>query len=771
MRERGPWMPGWSLVGAATAGELPEPLMIWSMSKPYSSASVAVNHLSRSESSVICSRLLSVCSAISSASVRFIEPISSAWKIHVRGGAAQSTQRLVHQHPRVRGRRSACPWCRRRAGTAPWTRPCPCRSSPRLGLDELHGVVDGHASGNRATGAVDVEETSVVGQDPRPRAGAASSRWRWRHHRAPPTQRHDAFTKQALVDVVVQPHRDSPAALRGGRSERSEGTCVFFTPEFADGCSTQALGEPCTDPVRRRRTGPPTLSATPRHRSSTAPAPLQHPSDVRQLTLLRQVGARSGHEGAGCVKIVPNQRLGSTKPTDLVRGSLLRWSHRHDNGGHPPRQQWPRTVSRTSPAPGPYRKNEPHIMAQNNTHRTPGRAQLPTHQAQLAARGFGVEPRSSAASCSAPPSPVVRPRPPPPRRPLLPPPRCRPLPPPPRSPPLTAGVLRLLAEAPLGLPRRRRPGSAVRAQRPRCEPGRRRRLRPPHPLRGDELPVLQRPPGRWCGRPADPRRPQRRRRLHRWRLGLHLLLELEQLIVDAARSAVGTPYSWGGSSLSGMDCSGLVAYAYGAAGIDVPRTSSQQAAQGRSISQSQAQPGDSVVWPGHSSPTPTPGRDHRRLRLQAGRPRARYLGQPQLRDLPLIRRRGRARPVPAGSRAAGMSVRLSAVGRSCRAPPPRPGSVRPAPTPPGDRRAPRRRGCADQHDRCGEHQELVDQTVLQCLASDVRTDDLHVPARCEPLRPAHRLRDVHVPCGDGGVVGELRGAVGQDVLMPSHAPP
>jgi cell wall-associated NlpC family hydrolase len=70
-------------------------------------------------------------------------------------------------------------------------------------------------------------------------------------------------------------------------------------------------------------------------------------------------------------------------------------------------------------------------------------------------------------------------------------------------------------------------------------------------------------------------------------------------IVDAARSAVGTPYSWGGSSLSGMDCSGLVSFAYEAAGIDVPRTSSQIAAQGRSISQAEAQPGDIVVWPGH----------------------------------------------------------------------------------------------------------------------------------------------------------------------------
>ena len=70
-------------------------------------------------------------------------------------------------------------------------------------------------------------------------------------------------------------------------------------------------------------------------------------------------------------------------------------------------------------------------------------------------------------------------------------------------------------------------------------------------------------------------------------------------IVDAARSAIGTPYSWGGSSLGGMDCSGLVNYAYQAAGIDVPRTAGQLADQGRSISESEAQPGDLVTWPGH----------------------------------------------------------------------------------------------------------------------------------------------------------------------------
>lgn len=70
-------------------------------------------------------------------------------------------------------------------------------------------------------------------------------------------------------------------------------------------------------------------------------------------------------------------------------------------------------------------------------------------------------------------------------------------------------------------------------------------------------------------------------------------------IVDAAYSALGTPYAWGGESLGGMDCSGLVNYAYQAAGIDIPRTSSQIANGGTWISQSQAQPGDIVVWSGH----------------------------------------------------------------------------------------------------------------------------------------------------------------------------
>src|SRR5690606_22036093 len=34
-------------------------------------------------------------------------------------------------------------------------------------------------------------------------------------------------------------------------------------------------------------------------------------------------------------------------------------------------------------------RNEPHTMAQHNTHRIPGRAQLPTHHAQRAPRSLG----------------------------------------------------------------------------------------------------------------------------------------------------------------------------------------------------------------------------------------------------------------------------------------------------------------------------------------------------------------------------------------------
>ena len=71
-------------------------------------------------------------------------------------------------------------------------------------------------------------------------------------------------------------------------------------------------------------------------------------------------------------------------------------------------------------------------------------------------------------------------------------------------------------------------------------------------------------------------------------------------IVDRARSVIGTQYTWAGNSPSeGFDCSGLTQYAYKAAGISLPHSSSAQASGGRWISQSQAQPGDLAVYSGH----------------------------------------------------------------------------------------------------------------------------------------------------------------------------
>jgi peptidoglycan DL-endopeptidase CwlO len=66
-----------------------------------------------------------------------------------------------------------------------------------------------------------------------------------------------------------------------------------------------------------------------------------------------------------------------------------------------------------------------------------------------------------------------------------------------------------------------------------------------------------------------------------------------------ALRAVGVPYRWGGTSpASGFDCSGLVYWAYGRVGIDVPHSSYALYGRGRWVSRSRMKPGDVLFFSG-----------------------------------------------------------------------------------------------------------------------------------------------------------------------------
>ncbi len=68
-------------------------------------------------------------------------------------------------------------------------------------------------------------------------------------------------------------------------------------------------------------------------------------------------------------------------------------------------------------------------------------------------------------------------------------------------------------------------------------------------------------------------------------------------IVGFARSLVGDPYRWGGTSpTTGFDCSGLVQYVFAHFGINLPRTSYAQFDVGTRIAYDQLQPGDLVFF-------------------------------------------------------------------------------------------------------------------------------------------------------------------------------
>jgi len=67
-------------------------------------------------------------------------------------------------------------------------------------------------------------------------------------------------------------------------------------------------------------------------------------------------------------------------------------------------------------------------------------------------------------------------------------------------------------------------------------------------------------------------------------------------IVHNALTQLGVPYEWGGEKPGvGMDCSGLVQYAYHKAGIEIPRTTYDMTNWGVRVPASEARPGDILL--------------------------------------------------------------------------------------------------------------------------------------------------------------------------------
>jgi cell wall-associated NlpC family hydrolase len=66
--------------------------------------------------------------------------------------------------------------------------------------------------------------------------------------------------------------------------------------------------------------------------------------------------------------------------------------------------------------------------------------------------------------------------------------------------------------------------------------------------------------------------------------------------VQVAMAQLGDPYVWGAEGPNSFDCSGLMLYAWGKAGVSLSHSSKAQASEGRRISKSQLMPGDLVFY-------------------------------------------------------------------------------------------------------------------------------------------------------------------------------
>lgn len=78
-------------------------------------------------------------------------------------------------------------------------------------------------------------------------------------------------------------------------------------------------------------------------------------------------------------------------------------------------------------------------------------------------------------------------------------------------------------------------------------------------------------------------------------------------VVHGAQQYLGTPYKWGGASPGGFDCSGLLQYLWGKAGVAIPRTTYQQFTSGQAVAANALRPGDALFFTGSDPMNGLPG--------------------------------------------------------------------------------------------------------------------------------------------------------------------
>lgn len=67
-------------------------------------------------------------------------------------------------------------------------------------------------------------------------------------------------------------------------------------------------------------------------------------------------------------------------------------------------------------------------------------------------------------------------------------------------------------------------------------------------------------------------------------------------VLKAAESYLKTPYRFGGTTRQGIDCSGLLMVSFAEAGVKLPRTSAEQAKQGKAIAKPKVNKGDVIFF-------------------------------------------------------------------------------------------------------------------------------------------------------------------------------